>query len=108
MAETGKKWILGIGIYLILKSGLNLILGFCISNVVMLVVSVVILVLLVSRVPYINYIVAAFLALMFLINLKGNLSNFGSQWFYLLEGLLDVGAAAVLAFEKNVKVYFGK
>ncbi len=36
------------------------------------------------------------------------LSNLGSQWFYLLEGLLDLGAAAVLVFEKNVKAFFGK
>jgi len=45
---------------------------------------------------------------MFLVNLGGNLSNLGSQWIYLLEGLLDVGAAAVLVFEKNVRAFFGK
>ena len=38
----------------------------------------------------------------------GNISNLGSQWIYLLEGLLDLGAAAVLVFEKNVKAFFGK
>ena len=37
-----------------------------------------------------------------------NISNLGSQWIYLLEGLLDLGAAAVLVFEKNVKAFFGK
>lgn len=108
MAETGKKWVFGIGLYLIVKSVLNLLLGFSASNLIMLIVSVVALVLMLSRVPYINYVVAVFLAIMFLMHVGNNISNFGSQWLYLLEGLLDVGAAAVLVFEKNVKAYFGK
>ncbi|WP_298482044.1 hypothetical protein [uncultured Ruminococcus sp.] len=108
MAETGKKWVFGIGLYLIVKSVLNLILGFSASNLIMLIVSVVALVLMLSRVPYINYIVAVFLVIMFLMHVGDNISNFRGQWFYLLEGLLDLGAAAVLAFEKNVKAFFRK
>ena len=72
----------------------------------MLIVGVVALVLMLNRVPYINYIVAVFLAIMFLTHIGANLSNLGSQWIYLLEGLLDLGAAAVLVFEKNVKAFF--
>ena len=87
---------------------LNLILGFSVSNIIMLIVGVVALVLMLNRVPYINYIVAVFLAIMFLTHIGANLSNLGSQWIYLLEGLLDLGAAAVLVFEKNVKAFFGK
>ena len=108
MAEAGKKWVFGIGLYLIVKSVLNLILGFSGANIVMLILAVVALVLMLGRIPYIQYIVAVWLVLMFLVNLGGNLSNLGSQWIYLLEGLLDVGAAAVLVFEKNVKAFFGK
>ena len=87
---------------------LNLILGFSVSNIIMLIVGVVALVLMLNRVPYINYIVAVFLAIMFLTHIGANLSNLGSQWIYLLEGLLDLGAAAVLVFEKNVRAFFGK
>ena len=105
METTGRKWVFGIGLYLIIKGALNLILGFSMSNLVMLIVSVVALVLMLNRVPYINYIVAVFLALMFLMHVGSNIS---SQWIYLLEGLLDLGAAAVLVFEKNVKAFFGK
>ena len=94
METMGKKWVFGIGLYLILKGVLNLIL--------------VALVLMLNRVPYINYIVAVFLAIMFLTHIGANLSNLGSQWIYLLEGLLDLGAAAVLVFEKNVRAFFGK
>ena len=75
---------------------------------IMLIVGVVALVLMLNRVPYINYIVAVFLAIMFLTHIGANLSNLGSQWIYLLEGLLDLGAAAVLVFEKNVRAFFGK
>ena len=110
MAEAGKKWVFGIGLYLIVKSVLNLILGFSGANIVMLILAVaaLVLMLMLGRIPYIQYIVAVWLVLMFLINLGGNLSNLGNQWIYLLEGLLDVGAAAVLVFEKNVKAFFGK
>ena len=108
METTGRKWVFGIGLYLIIKGALNLILGFSMSNLVMLIVSVVALVLMLNRVPYINYIVAVFLALMFLMHVGSNISNLGSQRIYLLEGLLDLGAAAVLVFEKNVKAFFGK
>ena len=61
METMGKKWVFGIGLYLILKGVLNLILGFSVSNIIMLIVGVVALVLMLNRVPYINYIVAVFL-----------------------------------------------
>ena len=108
MAEAGKKWVFGIGLYLIVKSVLHLILGFSGAKFVMLILAVAALVLLLGRIPYIQYIGAVWLVLMFLVNLGGNQSNLGSQWIYLLEGLLDVGAAAVLVFEKNVRAFFGK
>lgn len=60
METMGKKWVFGIGLYLILKGVLNLILGFSVSNIIMLIVGVVALVLMLNRVPYINYIVAVF------------------------------------------------
>ena len=36
METTGRKWVFGIGLYLIIKGALNLILGFSMSNLVML------------------------------------------------------------------------
>lgn len=109
MEATGRTWVYGIGIYLIAKSVLNLILGFGAENLVMLIVSIAAAVLLAKRfVPYIQYIVAVFLLILFFVHVGYNISNFSSQWIYLLEGVLDVGAAAVLVFEKNVKAFFGK
>lgn len=106
MEQTGKKYAFGIGLYLIAKAILNLILGFDISNLILLIASVVILALLMSRVPYIHYVVAVWLALTFVLHIGSNISNIGSQWIYLLEGFLDLGAAAVLVFEKNTKAFF--
>ena len=51
METMGKKWVFGIGLYLILKGVLNLILGFSVSNIIMLIVGVVALVLMLNRVP---------------------------------------------------------
>ena len=44
METMGKKWVFGIGLYLILKGVLNLILGFSVSNIIRLIVGVVALV----------------------------------------------------------------
>ncbi len=108
MSETGKKWVMGIGIYFIIKCVLNLILGFSASNVLMLIVMIVAFVLMLIKIPYIRYIVAAFLAILFLANIGNSIANFGSNWIYFIEGILDIGCAAVLVFEKNVKAFFGK
>lgn len=106
MEETGKKWVLGICIYLVVKSILNLILGFSAGNVLSLLVAIVASVVLLRRVKYGQYIVAVYLVLIFLINLWSNVSNLSSNWIYLLEGILDVGAAAILVFENDVKAFF--
>ena len=105
-AENGKKIVLGIGAYLILKSVLNLIFGFSTANVVYLILFVVFAVLLVMRIPYISYVVAGFLAIVFLMNIGNNLANIGGNWIYLVEGLLDVGCAALLVLQKDVRAYF--
>ena len=105
-AENGKKIVLGIGAYLILKSVLNLILGFSTANVVYLILFVVFAVLLVMRIPYISYIVAGFLAILIIMNIGKNLANIGGNWIYLVEGLLDVGCAALLVLQKDVRAYF--
>lgn len=104
--ENGKKMITVVGAYMILKGILNLILGFSAGNVVSLLFAAVLIFAMLKRIPYSQYVTAIFLALIFLVNLPANLSNLGSNWIYLVEGLLDVGAAAILAFHKDVKDYF--
>ena len=81
--ENGKKMITVVGAYMILKGILNLILGFSASNLVSLLFAAVLIFAMLKRIPYSQYVTAIF-----------------------LEGLLDVGAAAILAFHKDVKDYF--
>jgi len=110
MQEKGQKWVYGISIYMVLKAVLNLIINISAGNVVYLIIAVVAFVLLTQRIPfiqyYIQYVVAAYLVLVFLINVGNNISNFSGNWFYLLEGIVDLGAAVVLVFEKNVRAFF--
>lgn len=109
MAETGRKMALAIGIYLIAKNVLNLILGFSVGNVITLLAAGVIFVLLYKRVPYTNYIIAAYLGILFVAHFCTNIMNLGNGWIYWLylgEGLLDLSAAVLLAFSKDVKAYY--
>lgn len=110
MNETGKKLSAAVGIYMIAKAVLNLILGFSFVNILMIVVAGVFFVLLYKRVPYCNYIIAVYLGLVFLAHFWGNVTNLGNgfvYWIYLAEGILDVLAGLLLAFNKDVKAYFG-
>ena len=117
--ENGKKMITVVGAYMILKGILNLILGFSASNLVSLLFAAVLIFamliagavsicvkMLMLGLFFTLVLSAIILALIFLVNLPANLSNLGSNWIYLVEGLLDVGAAAILAFHKDVKDYF--
>lgn len=108
METTGKNWVIGISAYLILKSILNLILGFSASNVVMLIVMIVAAVLMLRKIPFVQYILALLLVILFLSNFWNNVTHLGSNWLYFIEGILDVGCAAVLVFEKNVRAFFKK
>ncbi|MDE6021413.1 MAG: hypothetical protein K2H01_10535 [Ruminococcus sp.] len=109
MSSTGKNISIAVGVYVIIKALLNLILGFSFVNVLMLVVAGVIFVLLYKRMPYCNYIVAVYLALVFIAHFWTNITNLSNgfvYWIYLAEGILDLLAGALLAFNKDVKAYF--
>jgi hypothetical protein len=54
----------------------------------------------------VNYAIAILLAATMLRYLPGNISNFSSNWFYLLEGIIDLGCAVVLIIGGNVKAHF--
>ena len=95
----------GIAIYLIAKCVLNTILsgGLDISG---LVIAVLLGCALWLGIKYTNYAVAGILALVALKYLPGNISNISSNWIYLLEGAIDIGCAALLCLQSDIKEHF--
>lgn len=102
--ETGKKTALAIGIYILVKLVFNGIPGgFGLYDTV---ISVAMFGLLITGVAYCNYIVAAVLVFTALKHIGYNISHLPSSAIYLAEGVIDIAAAAVLVFDKNVKSFF--
>ncbi len=102
--QQGRTITVGITVYLIIKIILNGILGG--MNVGELILALIFGVAMFSGYRFINYVVAAYLAIVALVHLPDNISNISSNWIYLLEGIADIGFAAVLCFVAPVKEHF--
>ena len=101
---SGRNLTLVIGIYLIIKAVFNMIIGNDpFGNVI---ISAIFALALYTGLMYINYVIAVIMAFIVLLNLKNNISNIGSNWIYLLEGVIDVVCAALLVFHKDIKAHF--
>ncbi len=94
--------------YMVVKQLLNLILGFSFMNIVWLVISAGLGFMLISSKKYMNIVTAVYLVVIVLVNLKGNLENFGfnSSLIYLAEAVLDVVCAWQLAANKDIRQFF--
>ncbi len=103
---SGKNLVTGIGIWMVVKSLLNLILEFGFGNIIILVVAAGLAILLMANVPYANYVVAVLLGIVVLKNLPGNILSF--QILYLLEAVVDVVCIVLLVAVKDVKDLFAR
>ena len=103
---SGKTMVTGISVWIVIKSLLNLIIGFSFGNVVTLVVAIGLAILLLANAPYINYVVAILLGIVVLKNLPYNLLNF--QILYLSEAVIDVIAIVLLVAVKDVRELFAR
>lgn len=101
--ESGRNIALVVGVYFILKSVINLILG---GGVMDIVISVIEAVILYTGLMYANYVVAVLVAIVVLKNLIPNITNLGSNWFYLLEGIIDAVCAVLICVSENVRQHF--
>ncbi len=102
--QTGRNFSLFIGIYIVLKAVLNMIIGDdSFWNVIYSLVEAVVLY---TGLMYINYVIAVILAIVVLVNLKNNITNFSSNWIYLLEGIVDLVCAVLLVVNKDIKGHF--
>jgi uncharacterized membrane protein len=100
---TGRQFALFIGIYLIVKSIINMILGDTLGNVILAIMEAFALY---TGLMYINYAVAAILVVIAVVHLPSNISNFGSNWLYLLEGIIDIACGVVLVIKADIKAHF--
>lgn len=103
---SGKTLVTGISVWIVLKSVLNLLMGFGLGNLIALAVAVVVAILLMANVPYMNYVAAVLLGIVVLKNLPYNLMHF--QILYLLEAFVDVVCIIMLVTVKDVKDLFVK
>ncbi len=102
--EKGRGIAIGIGVYLVVKFVLNTILGgFGITD---MLIAAVIFLFMVLGLRYTNFAAAAVLAVIALIHLPDNISNIGSNWIYLIEGIVDIGCAVLLCVQSDVKEHF--
>ncbi len=101
--EQGRTIALIVGIYFILKSVVNLVLG---GGVMDIIISAIEAVILYSGLMYANYVVAVLVAIVVVKNLVPNISNLGSNWFYLLEGVIDAVCVVIICVSENVKQHF--
>ena len=103
--ETGRKICVGIGAYLIVKCVLNMIIGGGL-DISGLLIAAAMLCALLSGIKYVNYVVAGILAVIALVHMPDNISNIGSNWIYLVEGVIDIGCAVLLCVQSDVKEHF--
>lgn len=107
----GRTVCVAITAYMVAKSILNLFLqGFSFGGLFgtffSIVFALILGALMYSGLEYVNYGVAGYLAFGFVTHLPENLFHITSNWFYLLEGFVDVGCAVLLIIYPAVKEHF--
>ena len=103
--ERGNKLCIAMAVYVAAKAVLNMVLAKHFALVTLLVALAEAAVFFV-RFKYVNYVLAAVLALTAIVYLPQNIANIGANWIYLLEGIIDIGCAALLCFNRDVKSVF--
>ena len=97
-----------IAVYMVIKSILNLILGFGFTNILMLAVSIGLGFSLIIALKYMNYVTALFLVVMVIVHIKDNITNIGFNVHivYLVEALIDVVCAIKLVADQDIREHF--
>jgi hypothetical protein len=99
--EKGFKIIVGMAAYTVIKAVLNMIIGsFSLSGLLIAAAMACAFFVFVKK---FNYVIAVVLALIAISHLPANISNIGSNWIYLLEGVIDIVCAVLLVTNNDVK-----
>ncbi|MDE6832995.1 MAG: hypothetical protein K2J39_01920 [Ruminococcus sp.] len=103
----GRNIVTAMGVYLIIKSVLNMLIAGGLS-ITGLLWAVLLAVLLFMGFQYTNIGVGAVLFLVAVVHLPTNISNIGSNWLYFLEGIIDIVCTVLLLTNNDVKGHFTK
>ena len=101
----GRNMVTAIGVYIIVKAVLNMIIAGGISISSLLIATGGALALF-SGIQFVNFVVAGILLIVAVTHLPANISNFGSNWIYLIEGVIDIVCAVLLVTNNNIKEHF--
>lgn len=101
----GRNMVTAMGVYIIVKAVLNMVIAGGIS-VFGLLWAVLLAVLLFMGFQYTNICVGAVLFLIAVVHLPTNISNFGSNWLYFIEGVIDIVCAVLLVTKNDIKEHF--
>ncbi len=93
-----------VGCWMVLKSIINLILGFSGANAAMLVVSAVLGFTLVKGLPYMNIVAAVLLGFVAVSHLWDNLMN--ARILYIAEAAFDMLCVVTLVVPKQMREHF--
>lgn len=105
-SSLGRKYVTAIGLYMVVKSILNLVLGFSVQNAVNIVINGALAYFMMKSHKFSNIVAAVLLAVVALMNLGNNISGLPGTTIYLIEGVIDLSAAALLLFNKDIKSHF--
>ncbi|MBR1898134.1 MAG: hypothetical protein IJ825_04555 [Oscillospiraceae bacterium] len=107
MAETGRKLTLVLAVYLVVKDGINLVLGsFSVNTWISLAISVALACVLYFGVKPSNYIAAGILTVLVMYYLPGNLRTLPGSAVYLFEGMGDLICAGLLCLHPGIRMFF--
>lgn len=101
----GRNVATAIGVYLIIKSVLNMVIGGGLS-IGSLLIAVGGALALFSGMQFVNFVVSGILFIVAVVHLPANISNFGSNWIYLIEGIIDIVCAVLLVTRDDIKAHF--
>ncbi len=100
--ERGQLLATAVGVYMILKEVINGIIGGGI-NIISLLIAVAATVCLFLGVKWSNIVVAIVLVALFCTNFVENITHLPQNLLYLIEGLIDAGGGAMLAFLPDIR-----
>lgn len=103
--EKGRNIVLIAAVYLIVKEIINTFIGGGL-NIGTLLMQVLIAAALISGLKFVNIGAAVILIAVAVSYLPGNLANIGSNFIYLLEGVIDIACGVLICVIPDVKEHF--